>query len=91
MTRLHVIEAMLRCAIAGYNLRYGESEQRVEGWVGLDGQPAPEWGTMGLDTATELCQVRFGYCGTACICPGAGSCVSLAHRAAPGLFMQPDA
>lgn len=29
----------------------------MEGWVGLDGRPAPEWGKMQLNEVSELCQV----------------------------------
>lgn len=45
-----------RCC-AGDNGEYTESEQTLNEWVGLDGRPATELGTLQLDEELELCQV----------------------------------
>lgn len=49
--------ALFRCPRAGGDCSYYDIEQFVDTWVELDGQPAPEWGSMGLYEVSELCQV----------------------------------
>lgn len=56
---LHIpAAASLPCA-AGCDIDLYDT---VQHFVGLDGRPAPHWGTVDLDTLKELCQVRSLGC-----------------------------